>query len=67
MGVPKRKVAHARQMDRRSHHALRPPTLVECDHCHQPKLPHRVCPTCGYHQGRQAVEIKQRTTEESSG
>jgi large subunit ribosomal protein L32 len=54
-------------MDRRSHHALRAPSLVECDHCHQPKLAHRVCPTCGYHQGRQAVEIKQRTTEQSTG
>jgi large subunit ribosomal protein L32 len=66
MGVPKRKVAHARQMDRRSHHALRLPTLVECDHCHQLKLPHRVCPSCGYHQGRLAVEIKRKTAEEPS-
>jgi large subunit ribosomal protein L32 len=53
-------------MDRRSHHALRPPTLVECDHCHQQKLPHRVCPTCGFHQGRLAVEIKRKAAEEPS-
>ena len=58
MGVPKRKVAHARQMDRRSHHALTLPTLVECAHCHEPKLPHRVCPACGWYNGRQAVALK---------
>ena len=38
MGVPKRKVAHARQMERRSHLALTLPKLVECPHCHEPKL-----------------------------
>ncbi len=64
MGVPKRKVAHARQMDRRSHHALRTPALVECSHCHQPKLGHRACPNCGYYDGRQAVRIKVKKTDE---
>ena len=58
MGVPKRKVAHARQMDRRSHHALTLPTRVECTHCHEPKLSHRVCPNCGWYNGRQAVDLK---------
>ena len=58
MGVPKRKVAHARQMDRRSHHAITLPTLVECTHCHEQKLPFRVCPACGYYNGRVAVELK---------
>jgi large subunit ribosomal protein L32 len=58
MGVPKRKVAHARQMERRCHLALTPPTLVECPHCHEPKLPYRVCPACGWYNGRQAIELK---------
>ena len=47
-----RKVAHARQMERRSHLAITLPTLVECPHCHEPKLPHRVCPRCGYYKGK---------------
>ena len=58
MGVPKRKVAHARQMERRSHLAITLPKLVECPHCHEPKLSHRVCPACGWYNGRQAVEPK---------
>ena len=34
MGLPKRKVSHARQGDRRAHLALTAPSLVECSHCH---------------------------------
>ena len=60
MGVPKRKVAHARQMERRSHLALTLPTLVDCPHCHAKKLPHRVCPECGWYNGRQAVTPRVR-------
>ena len=58
MGVPKRKVAHARQMDRRSHHALTLPRVEQCPHCREAKLPHRVCPNCGWYRGRLAVEPK---------
>ena len=42
MGVPKRRVSHARQGDRRAHLALTLPQLEECPHCHQPKRAHRV-------------------------
>ena len=31
---------------------------LECPHCHEMKLPHRVCPNCGYYQGRLAVPPK---------
>src|SRR4029453_1364181 len=58
MGVPKRKVAHARQMDRRSHLALTLPKLVECPHCHEPKLPHKVCPACGWKKAPKAIDLK---------
>ena len=47
MGVPKRKVSKARQGERRSHLAISAPPLVECSHCHELKLAHHVCPTCG--------------------
>lgn len=66
MALPKRKVSHARQGDRRSHLALRVPTLVECSHCHAPKRSHHVCPTCGYYGGRLAVEPKKKGGEAAS-
>ena len=58
MGVPKRRVSHARQGERRAHLAIDLPKLEECPHCHEMKLPHHVCPNCGCYQGRQAIELK---------
>ena len=66
MGVPKRRVSHARQGERRAHLAASLPRLEECPHCHQPKLPHRVCHNCGYYNGRLAIELK-KTADESAG
>jgi large subunit ribosomal protein L32 len=28
-----------------------------CPQCNEPKLPHRVCPTCGHYNGREIVEV----------
>ncbi|TET52525.1 MAG: 50S ribosomal protein L32, partial [Actinobacteria bacterium] len=30
---------------------------AECPQCHEMKLPHHVCPNCGYYKGKQAVEV----------
>jgi large subunit ribosomal protein L32 len=66
MGVPKRKVSHARQGERRSHLALSLPRLEECPHCHQPKQSHHACPNCGWYKGRLAVETKPAGDESRS-
>ena len=66
MGVQKRRVSHARQGDRRSHHALTVPDLEECPHCHEKKRIHYACPNCGYYGGREAIRIKQRTPRETN-
>jgi large subunit ribosomal protein L32 len=42
------------------------PRLEECDHCHEPKLPHHACPNCGWYNGRQAIELKQTQTDTAS-
>ncbi len=67
MGVPKRKVSHARQGDRRSHHALSLPNLERCPHCREMKQQHHVCPNCGWYGGREAVRIRARTPTENPG
>lgn len=66
MGVPKRRVSHARQGERRAHLAISLPQLDECPHCHQPKRHHHVCPNCGYYDGRAAIEIRQANDERAS-
>jgi large subunit ribosomal protein L32 len=66
MGVPKRRVSHARQGDRRSHEALALPQLEECPHCHETKQAHHACPNCGYYGGRQAIDLKRPSDEAAS-
>jgi len=31
---------------------------MECPHCHELKLPHRVCPHCGYYNGMPVVAVE---------
>ena len=55
MAVPKQKQSHSRTNKRRSQHKITPPGLHSCPQCHAAKLPHRVCPSCGYYKGREVV------------
>jgi large subunit ribosomal protein L32 len=52
MAVPKQKQSHARTSKRRSQHKITPAATHACPQCHSPRLPHRVCPTCGSYGGR---------------
>jgi len=56
--LPKRKYAKARQGKRRNHIKVNAPATQLCPQCQSPKLPHRVCPTCGYYNGREVIEVK---------
>ncbi|QNO16373.1 50S ribosomal protein L32 [Alkalicella caledoniensis] len=55
MAVPKRRHSKARQAKRRANWKLELPSSMACPQCHQPKLPHRVCPECGHYKGKQVV------------
>jgi large subunit ribosomal protein L32 len=55
MPNPKRRHSKARRDKRRAHDALTAPSMSECPNCHEAKLPHRVCPHCGYYKGKQAI------------
>jgi large subunit ribosomal protein L32 len=55
MAVPKKRTSSARRDKRRATHRKRAPRLNECPQCHSPRLPHRVCPTCGTYAGREVV------------
>ena len=59
MPLPKRRHSKTRGAKRRTHWKLDTPNLVECSHCHQPKLPHRICSNCGYYWGRQVIAPKE--------
>ncbi|MBI4284551.1 MAG: 50S ribosomal protein L32 [Chloroflexi bacterium] len=56
--LPKRKYPKSRQGKRRSHLGIVMPNVGECPQCHSPKIAHHACPTCGYYNGREVIEVK---------
>jgi large subunit ribosomal protein L32 len=53
--LPKRKLSSGRRDRRRSHDALKARNGIACPNCGEPRLPHRVCPKCGFYQGREVL------------
>ncbi|HFC97901.1 MAG TPA: 50S ribosomal protein L32 [Thermosulfurimonas dismutans] len=53
MAVPKRKTSRSRRGMRRAHKHLTAPCVSVCPRCKAPKLPHRVCPSCGTYRGKE--------------
>jgi large subunit ribosomal protein L32 len=56
MPNPKRRHSKARTHKRRAHHALPSTGLSVGTNCQEKKLPHRVCPYCGYYKGVEVIE-----------
>lgn len=59
MGVPKRKTSKARRDKRRAHDYLTTASLSRCPQCNEMRLPHRLCPTCGYYHDRPVLESEE--------
>ena len=59
MAVPKRRISSSRRDMRRSHHALNAVAASVCTHCKQPKMSHRICPSCGYYGGREVLSVRE--------
>lgn len=58
MPVPKHKTSKAKQRSRRAANwTLDKPARSICPQCAAAKLPHVVCPNCGWYKGRVAVEV----------
>jgi large subunit ribosomal protein L32 len=52
MAVPRNRVSNAKKNSRRSHHAKTPKNVSACITCGKPRMPHRVCPSCGHYGSR---------------
>lgn len=59
MAVPKKKVSKQRRRKRRGAMKAEVPTVNRCPKCGDPKVPHRVCPTCGSYKGVQVFEVEE--------
>ncbi len=58
MPNPKRRHSKTRGRKRRTHYKATAPAVSECPNCHTQKLPHRVCPNCGFYNGRSIIVPK---------
>jgi large subunit ribosomal protein L32 len=58
MALPKRRHSKARGRKRRTHWKVNPLNLIPCPQCKNLKVPHRVCPVCGYYNGKKVLEIE---------
>ncbi|MEJ2758621.1 MAG: 50S ribosomal protein L32 [Anaerolineales bacterium] len=56
--LPKRKVSKGRRDRRRTHDALKARNLVSCPNCGEMRLPHHVCPSCGFYKGREVMDVE---------
>ncbi len=57
MAVPKKKTSKSRKNMRRAHDFLTTQSVSVCPQCTAPKLPQRVCPSCGTYRGKEVIDL----------
>lgn len=56
MAVPKKRQSSTRSAKRRANHdRVAPANVASCPSCGEPRLPHRVCSSCGKYGGREII------------
>lgn len=58
MAVPKKRTSKQRKRKRRTHYKAEGVTVHSCPKCSDPKLPHRVCPSCGHYRNTQVLDVE---------
>ena len=56
MAVPRNRLSNARKNSKRAHHAEKPKSLGAAAIALHAKLPHVICPSCGFYAGREVLE-----------
>jgi large subunit ribosomal protein L32 len=51
-------MSKSRKRLRRGHHTAQGIPAQACARCSAPRLPHRVCPSCGYYAGKKRLEVE---------
>ena len=57
MPNPKRRHSKERGRLRRTFYKVQLRSLSKCPQCGKPKVPHRICTSCGYYKGKAQVTI----------
>ncbi len=59
MPVPKKKTSKSKRGMRRSHDALTQVNVSVCPNCQEPKLPHKVCLSCGFYGDKEVISVEE--------
>jgi len=60
MANPTSRHSRSRRNKRRANWKGSIPSIIECPECSEPKLPHRVCPSCGTYNKKKVLEIVEK-------
>jgi large subunit ribosomal protein L32 len=60
MPNPKSRHTRSRRDKRRANWKIELSGLSVCPKCQEPKLPHRVCMSCGSYNGKQILEVVEK-------
>lgn len=63
MPLQKMRSSKSARDQRRTHWKLTAPNFSDCPRCHEPRLPHHVCTSCGFYEGRKVLDIKEKTAK----
>lgn len=64
MAQPKRRWSKERTHLKRSTWKLEEKNIGACPNCGEPILSHKACPSCGYYNKKQVVEIKEKAAKQ---
>ena len=60
MANPTSKHTRSRRYKRRANWKISAPNITLCPDWQEPKLPHRVCMSCGTYNGKQILEVVEK-------
>ena len=66
MALPKRRHSRQRQAKRRTHDRIILASLSACPQCGTMRLPHHICPSCGFYKGKVRVVIEEKKAKEAT-
>lgn len=64
--LPKRRHSTRRGGKRKAAISLTLLGLAACPHCRSMRVPHRVCPKCGYYNGKEVIKHENRKRPQTS-
>lgn len=63
MAVPRSRTSYSKQKSRAAGKGLKPKNSAKCSNCGALKMPHRICPSCGFYANNQIITKKDESKE----